>query len=86
MCDSMDYIEYNVSQIAREFGLSGTNYWLSDYSDTTDAGGYTSKAIGRDFNYFTFNFNFMHEANLYDKNNSTYGTDACAMVNQLKNI
>lgn len=24
-CDSMDYIEYNVSQIAREFGLSGTN-------------------------------------------------------------
>ncbi len=24
-CDSMDYIDYNVSQIAREFGLSGTN-------------------------------------------------------------
>ena len=24
-CDSMDYIEYNVSQIAREFGLTGTN-------------------------------------------------------------
>ena len=24
-CDSMDYIEYNVSQIAREFGLDGTN-------------------------------------------------------------
>lgn len=24
-CDSMDYIEYNVSQIARKFGLSGTN-------------------------------------------------------------
>lgn len=24
-CDSMDYIEYNISQIAREFGLSGTN-------------------------------------------------------------
>lgn len=24
-CDSMDYIEYNVSQIAREFGLNGTN-------------------------------------------------------------
>lgn len=24
-CDSMDYIECNVSQIAREFGLSGTN-------------------------------------------------------------
>ncbi len=24
-CDSMDYIEYNVSQIAREFRLSGTN-------------------------------------------------------------
>ena len=24
-CDSMDYIEYNVSQIAREFGLSGIN-------------------------------------------------------------
>lgn len=24
-CDSMDYIEYNVSQIAREFGLSGTD-------------------------------------------------------------
>ena len=24
-CDSMEYIEYNVSQIAREFGLSGTN-------------------------------------------------------------
>lgn len=24
-CDSMDYIAYNVSQIAREFGLSGTN-------------------------------------------------------------
>lgn len=24
-CDSMDYIGYNVSQIAREFGLSGTN-------------------------------------------------------------
>lgn len=24
-CDSMDYIEYNVSQIAHEFGLSGTN-------------------------------------------------------------
>lgn len=24
-CDGMDYIEYNVSQIAREFGLSGTN-------------------------------------------------------------
>ena len=24
-CNSMDYIEYNVSQIAREFGLSGTN-------------------------------------------------------------
>ncbi len=24
-CDSIDYIEYNVSQIAREFGLSGTN-------------------------------------------------------------
>lgn len=24
-CDSMDYIEYNVSQIAREFGLSGAN-------------------------------------------------------------
>lgn len=24
-CDSMDYIEYNVSQIARRFGLGGTN-------------------------------------------------------------
>lgn len=24
-CDSMDYLEYNVSQIAREFGLSGTD-------------------------------------------------------------
>lgn len=24
-CDSMDYIEFNVSQIAREFGLDGTN-------------------------------------------------------------
>lgn len=24
-CDSMDYIAYNVSQIAREFGLNGTN-------------------------------------------------------------
>ncbi len=24
-CDSMNYIEYNVSQIAREFGLNGTN-------------------------------------------------------------
>ena len=24
-CESLDYIEYNVSQIAREFGLSGTN-------------------------------------------------------------
>lgn len=24
-CDSMDYIEYNISQIAREFGLEGTN-------------------------------------------------------------
>lgn len=24
-CDSMDYIEYNVSEIAREFGLDGTN-------------------------------------------------------------
>lgn len=24
-CNSMDYIEYNVSQIAREFGLNGTN-------------------------------------------------------------
>lgn len=24
-CDSMDYIEYNVSQIARKFGLSGTD-------------------------------------------------------------
>ena len=24
-CDSMDYIEYNVSEIAREFGLTGTN-------------------------------------------------------------
>ncbi len=24
-CDSLDYIEYNVSQIAREFGLDGTN-------------------------------------------------------------
>ena len=24
-CDSMDYIGYNISQIAREFGLSGTN-------------------------------------------------------------
>jgi len=24
-CDSMDYIEYNVSQIARRFGLDGTN-------------------------------------------------------------
>lgn len=24
-CDSMEYIEYNVSQIAREFGLDGTN-------------------------------------------------------------
>ena len=24
-CDSMDYIKYNVSQIAREFGLDGTN-------------------------------------------------------------
>ena len=24
-CDSMDYIEYNVSQIARESGLTGTN-------------------------------------------------------------
>lgn len=24
-CDSMDYIAYNVSEIAREFGLSGTN-------------------------------------------------------------
>lgn len=24
-CDSMDYIEYNVSQIAREFGLNGTD-------------------------------------------------------------
>ncbi len=24
-CDSLDYIEYNVSQIAREFGLNGTN-------------------------------------------------------------
>ena len=24
-CDSMEYIEYNVSEIAREFGLSGTN-------------------------------------------------------------
>lgn len=24
-CDSIEYIEYNVSQIAREFGLSGTN-------------------------------------------------------------
>lgn len=24
-CDSMEYIEYNVSQIAREFGLSGTD-------------------------------------------------------------
>lgn len=25
-CDSMDYIEYNVFQIAREFGLSGTDF------------------------------------------------------------
>lgn len=24
-CDSMEYIEYNISQIAREFGLDGTN-------------------------------------------------------------
>lgn len=24
-CESLDYIEYNVSQIAREFGLEGTN-------------------------------------------------------------
>ena len=24
-CESLDYIEYNVSQIAREFGLNGTN-------------------------------------------------------------
>lgn len=24
-CDSMDYIDYNVSQISREFGLSGTS-------------------------------------------------------------
>lgn len=24
-CDNMDYIEYNVSQIARESGLTGTN-------------------------------------------------------------
>ncbi len=24
-CDNLDYIEYNVSQIAREFGLDGTN-------------------------------------------------------------
>ena len=24
-CDSMDYIEYNISQIAREFGLNGTD-------------------------------------------------------------
>lgn len=24
-CDSIDYIEYNISQIAREFGLNGTN-------------------------------------------------------------
>lgn len=24
-CDSMDYIEYNVSQVARRFGLGGTN-------------------------------------------------------------
>ena len=24
-CDSMDYIEYNISQIARKFGLDGTN-------------------------------------------------------------
>lgn len=54
---------------------SGAIYWLSDYSDATDANGNTDKTIGWDINYFTFDFNFIHKANLY--NNSTDGSDAC---------
>ena len=37
-CSSMDYIEYNVSQIARRFGLDGTRKHRSG------AGGYESEA------------------------------------------
>ena len=37
-CDNFDYIEYNVSQIARRFGLDGTRKHRSG------AGGYESEA------------------------------------------
>ena len=39
------------------------------------ANGNADKTIGWDINYFTFDFNFIHKANLY--NNSTDGSDAC---------
>lgn len=53
----------------------GAIYWLSDYTDVTDANGSTDKTIAWDINYFTFDFNFIHQANLY--NNSSDGSDAC---------
>lgn len=53
----------------------GAIYWLSGYDMATDADSHTAPAIGWDINYFTFDFNFIHEVNLY--NTSSNGTDAC---------
>lgn len=53
----------------------GAIYWLSDHINVTDANGSTDRAIGWDINYFTFDFNFIHQANL--RNNATNGSDAC---------
>ena len=53
----------------------GAIYWLSGYDMATDADDHTAPAIGWDINYFTFDFNFIHQSNLY--NDSSNGTDAC---------